>query len=60
MECLTVRVKDLDIERGEIRIRRGKGAKDRVTVLPDVLRTALAAQVECVRGLPEREVVGCR
>ncbi len=30
MECLTLRVKDLDIGRGEILIRRGKGAKDRV------------------------------
>jgi len=31
LECLTLRVKDLDLERGEIRIRRGKGAVDRVT-----------------------------
>ena len=46
MECLTLRIKDLDIERGEIRIRRGKGAKDRVTILPAILRSALAAQVE--------------
>ena len=42
MECLTLRVKDLDIGRGEILIRRGKGAKDRVTVLPEILRTAMA------------------
>jgi integrase len=33
MECLTLRVKDLDLDRGEFRIRRAKGAKDRVTVL---------------------------
>jgi site-specific recombinase XerD len=33
LECLTLRVKDLDLERGEIRLRRAKGAKDRVTVL---------------------------
>ena len=32
--CLTLRVKDVDFERGELRIRRGKGAKDRVTMLP--------------------------
>lgn len=55
MEALTLRVKDLDIGRGEIVIRRGKGAKDRVTVLPDVLRPALAAQIERVRALHRRE-----
>ena len=31
MECLTLRIKDVDLERGEIRIRRGKGGVDRVT-----------------------------
>src|SRR5437867_12944513 len=34
LECLTLRVKDLDFERMEIRVRRGKGQKDRVTMLP--------------------------
>jgi hypothetical protein len=51
--ALTLRVKDLD--RGEVRIRRGKGTKDRVTVLPGMLRTALAAQLESVRGLHQRD-----
>ena len=35
LECLTLRVKDVDLVRGEIRVRRGKGQKDRVTVLPE-------------------------
>ncbi len=35
VECLTLRVKDIDLVRGEIRVRRGKGQKDRVTVLPE-------------------------
>src|SRR3989338_2551566 len=30
LECLTLRIKDLDFARGEIRVRRGKGGKDRV------------------------------
>ena len=34
MECLRLRVKDLDLERREILVRDGKGAKDRVIVLP--------------------------
>ena len=55
MECHTLRIKDLDIARGEILIRRGKGAKDRVTVLPEVLRAALAAQIEAVRRLHQRD-----
>lgn len=55
MEGLTLRVKDLDIGRGEIVIRRGKGAKDRVTVLPDMLRAPLLDQIERVRGLHVRD-----
>jgi integron integrase len=34
MEGLSLRVKDLDLERLEIRVRSGKGDKDRVTMLP--------------------------
>lgn len=37
MECCRLRVKDIDFDRGEILIRDGKGAKDRVTMLPDSL-----------------------
>ena len=44
-ECLSLRIKDIDLERGEFLIRRGKGAKDRVTVLPQAVRGALAQQV---------------
>lgn len=34
MEAITLRVKDVDLERRELRLRRAKGGKDRVTVLP--------------------------
>ncbi|MCX8085688.1 MAG: integron integrase [Rhodocyclaceae bacterium] len=37
MECVRLRVKDVDFGRNEILIRDGKGAKDRVTMLPDAL-----------------------
>ena len=40
-ECLSLRVKDIDFERREIRVRRAKGAKDRVTMLPTALRADL-------------------
>jgi integron integrase len=55
MECLTLRVKDLDISRGEIRVRRGKGGKDRVTMLPVAARAGLEHQLERVRILHERD-----
>lgn len=51
MECLRLRVKDIDLERGEITVREGKGGKDRKTVLPEQLRAALSAQLQQVRVL---------
>lgn len=56
MEALTLRVKDLDLERGEVRLRRGKGARDRVTVLPQVVRGPLGRHLERVRGLHQRDL----
>lgn len=56
MECLTLRLKDLDLERGEIRVRRGKGGKDRVTMIPALARPALERHLERVRALHARDV----
>ena len=50
-ECLELRVKDLDFERREITVRRGKGQKDRRVMLPDAVRTALEEHLEGVRRL---------
>jgi integron integrase len=58
LECLTLRVKDVDLSRGEIRIRRAKGGGDRVTVLPAVLRQPLARHLERVKALYERDLQG--
>ena len=41
MEAMRLRVKDIDFERKEILIRDGKGAKDRVTMLPVTLADLL-------------------
>ncbi|MBU50919.1 MAG: integrase [Deltaproteobacteria bacterium] len=46
MECLTLRVKDLDFSQNLILIRDGKGGKDRITMLPSTLRKALQKQLE--------------
>ena len=47
-ECLELRVKDLDFERREITVRRGKGQKDRRVMLPDASRDALQHHLEGV------------
>lgn len=41
MEVIRLRVKDIDFDRREILVRDGKGAKDRVTMLPESLNPAL-------------------
>jgi site-specific recombinase XerD len=41
----------VDVERGQLVVRAGKGGKDRVTVLPDMLREKLRAHRERLRGL---------
>jgi len=50
-ECMTLRVKDLDFESGQLWVRGGKGAKDRWTLLPKSLVSPLRAQIERVREL---------
>jgi integron integrase len=49
-ECCQLRVKDLDFERGEPRVRRGKGQHDRVTVLPGAVGAPLRAHLSHVRA----------
>jgi integron integrase len=56
LECLTLRIKDVDFERGEIRIRRGKGAKDRITMLPDRARQSLRRQLDLVAAIHTRDL----
>ena len=48
-ECVAVRVKDLNLARGELIVRDGKGGKDRVTVLPAALVEPLGAQLQASR-----------
>jgi integron integrase len=51
MECVRLRVKDVDFERAEIVVRDGKGAKDRVTMLPQTLIIPLQAHLRTRRQL---------
>jgi integron integrase len=50
-ECLSLRVKDVDLEGRKLLVRDSKGAKDRVTVLPRRLTTPLARHLEGVKKL---------
>mgnify|MGYP000238057345 CR=1 FL=1 len=47
-ECLGLRMLDVDIERREITVRRGKGNKDRRTLLPDFVIPGLKLAIEKV------------
>ena len=48
MECCTLRVKDVDLSRGEMVIRSGKGQKDRITMMPPRLLPPLRVHLERV------------
>jgi integron integrase len=56
MECLTLRVKDLDFAAREITVRGGKGNKDRRTVLPVSLVPELRAHLKRVRKQFDRDL----
>ncbi|MBA2557451.1 MAG: phage integrase N-terminal SAM-like domain-containing protein [Chloroflexi bacterium] len=49
LECCRLRVKDIDFARNQITVRRGKGDKDRATMLPAAVRQKLLAHLERVR-----------
>jgi integrase len=56
LECLSLRVKDLDFGRMEIRLRRGKGRRDRVTMLPASSKVQLMEQLQRARTIHQRDL----
>lgn len=65
MECVTLRIKDIDFDRHQLTVRRGKGGKDRVALLPSSLESRLREHLrlraveherELSRGAPRVEV----
>ncbi len=56
LECLDLRIKDVDFSRGQILVRRGKGAKDRITMLPDGAREPLRAHLADLRRRYQRDL----
>ena len=55
LECVELRVKDINFDRGEVTIRNGKGGKDRVTMLPAAMKGPLLDHLKRVKVQHERE-----
>ncbi len=56
LECAELRIKDIDLAKAEIRVRDGKGRKDRVTMLPERVVEPLRAHLAQVRQLHGRDL----
>lgn len=57
MECIRLRVQDVDFGQKLIFIRGGKGGKDRTTILPRNLHDDLLSQIEYVKSLHHRDLM---
>ena len=55
IECLRLRIKDLDTEYQQITVHDGKGKKDRRTMLPEKLLPHIARQQDCVKAIFDRD-----
>jgi integron integrase len=56
LECLRLRVKDIDFEADQVTVRGGKGDKDRVTMLPNSIKPDLRRHLARVKAQHERDV----
>jgi integrase len=56
MEWLRLRVQDIDFSRIEILVRDGKGAKDRITMLPESLKVPLQIHLKGVKAILEKDL----
>jgi integron integrase len=56
LECCRLRVQDIDFATNQIVVRGGKGGKDRVTMLPAVVKADLARHLQAVRAQHERDL----
>ena len=55
MECLRLRVKDIELARREVVVRQGKGAKDRITMFPATLVDGMTEHLRQVRRIYEHD-----
>ena len=55
-ECVNLRVKDINFEANQILVRDGKGFKDRVTMLPVMVKTELLEQVQRMKLVHQKDL----
>jgi integron integrase len=56
MECLRLRVQDVDFNQNQINVRDGKGDKDRVTMFPESVKKPLAEHLNKVKKIHESDI----
>ena len=56
MECLRLRVQDLDFQANQITVRDGKGSKDRVTMLPEIVKESLHSHLRRLTMVHEQDL----
>ena len=56
MECLRLRVQDIDFSYNQITVRSGKGEKDRLTMLPQVIKVPLRKHLDKVKKVHETDL----
>ncbi len=56
MECVRLRVKDVDFGQGRIFVRNSKGGKDRTVILPDSIQQELQEQIDYVIALHKEDI----
>lgn len=56
MECVRLRVKDIDFDRCQVIVRSGKGNQDRDTILPDSLHLSLQRQLRYAKTLHQNDL----
>jgi integron integrase len=55
-ECLKLRIKDMDFERGRVIVRFGKGGKDRETIFPESIQSHVKEHIESIRVFYDRDL----
>ena len=56
MECMRLRIKDVDFGYKQIAVRDGKGSKDRITMLPEIIIEPLMRHLEKVKRIHESDL----
>jgi len=56
MECIRLRVKDVDFKMNQIMVRNGKGQKDRITIFPDRAKKDIREHLERIRRIHEDDL----